>query len=200
VPLGILAAVRRETAIDRGAVWLTIVGISTPAFASGIALLIVFSVELGWFPTIGAGSGFADRLWHLTLPALALALTGLALIVRVTRAAMITALEQDYIVFARARGLSSRHVLIRYGLRNALVPVITASGLILAAMLGGVVLVEVTFSIPGLGQLLVDSVNFKDVPMVQGAVLLVAATVIAINILTDVLYTLVDPRIRLGGS
>ena len=148
--------------------------------------------------TIGAGDGGLDRIWHLTLPAVALALTGVALIVRVTRAAMIAALEQDYMVFARARGLPWRHVLMRYGLRNALVPIITAGGLILAAMMGGVVLVEVTFSIPGLGQLLVESVNFQDVPMVQGTVLIAAASVIAINLVADVLYSVVDPRIRLG--
>jgi peptide/nickel transport system permease protein len=122
----------------------------------------------------------------------------MALVIKLTRAAMINALDQDYVVFARARGIPSRRVLVVYAFRNALVPVVTAAGLILGYLLTGAVLVEVTFALPGVGALLVESVTFKDVPMVQGVTLLVAAVIILINLLTDILYLFVDPRVRFG--
>ncbi|MDX6629734.1 MAG: peptide/nickel transport system permease protein [Gaiellales bacterium] len=198
VPLGALAAVRKRSPVDRGIVGLGVVGVSAPAFATGIFLLYLFAVRLSWFPAYGQGSGFANRIWHLTLPAVALALTGMALVIKLTRAAMINALDQDYVVFARARGIPRRRVLVTYAFRNALVPVVTAAGLILGYLLTGAVLVEVTFALPGVGALLVDSVTFKDVPMVQGVALLVAAVIILINLLTDILYLFVDPRVRFG--
>jgi peptide/nickel transport system permease protein len=181
-------------------VGLSVVGVSAPAFATGIFLLYVFAVVLGWFPVFGQGSGFADRVWHLTLPAIALALTGMALVLRLTRAGMIGALEQDYVAFARARGLPAREVIVSYAFRNALVPVVTAGGLILGIMLTGAVLVEVTFALPGLGSLLVTSVSFGDVPMVQGLAMLTAIVIVLVNLLTDVLYLFVDPRIRYGPA
>lgn len=196
LPLGVLAAVRRGTGTDRSVVGLAVLGVSTPAFVSGVALLYVFAVALGWFPTYGAGEGFADRFWHLTLPAMAMAFLAVALIVKLTRAAMITALEQDYVAFARARGVPPARVLIRHALRNALVPIITAAGLVLTAVLTGAVLVETTFSLPGLGKLLVESVEYKDVPMLQGVVMVVAATTVLITLLVDLLYMAIDPRIR----
>jgi peptide/nickel transport system permease protein len=119
-------------------------------------------------------------------------------VIKLTRAAMITALDQDYVTFARARGIPRRRVLVTYAFRNALVPVVTAAGLILGYLLTGAVLVEVTFALPGVGALLVDSVTFKDVPMVQGVTLLVAAVIILINLLTDIVYLFVDPRVRFG--
>ena len=200
VPLGILAALRRRTLVDRAIVGLSVIGVSAPAFASGIFLLYFFAVLLGWFPVFGPGTGFTDRLWHLALPAIALALTAMALVVKLTRVAVINALDQDFVTFARARGLSSWRVLRIYVLRNALIPVVTAGGLILGYMLSGAVLVEVTFAVPGLGALLVDSVNFKDVPVVQAIVLLVALLIVIVNLLTDIAYVLIDPRIRLAGS
>jgi len=200
IPLGVLAAVKRRTAIDRATVGLSVVGVSAPAFATGIFLLYVFAVALGWFPAFGAGEGFVEQLRHLALPAVALALTGLAPIIRYTRTGMLDALEQDYIVFASARGLSRTRVLFAYGLRNALIPVVTAGGLLLGVMLTGAVLVEVTFSLPGLGALLVESVNFQDVPVVQALALLIAALVITVNLLTDILYVFIDPRIRFGRA
>ncbi|MGI8702601.1 MAG: ABC transporter permease [Nocardioidaceae bacterium] len=198
VPLGVLAAVKKRTSIDRATVGLSVVGVSAPAFVTGIILLYVFAVALGWFPAFGAGEGFVDQLWHLALPAVALALTGLAPIIRYTRTGMLEALDQDYIVFASARGLSRARVLFAYGLRNALIPVVTAGGLILGVMLTGAVLVEVTFSLPGLGALLVDSVNFQDIPVVQALAMITAALVITVNLLTDILYVFIDPRIRFG--
>jgi peptide/nickel transport system permease protein len=199
VSLGILAAVRKRTVVDRSVVGLGVIGVSAPAFATGILLLYVFAVVLGWFPSFGQGEGFADKLWHFALPAFALALTAMALVLKLTRAAMITALDQDYVAFARARGLPARRVLGAYALRNALVPVVTAAGLILGYMLTGAVLVEVTFALPGVGSLLVESVTFKDVPMVQGVAMVVAFVIILVNLLTDVLYLFIDPRIRFGS-
>lgn len=201
VPLGMLAAIKRRSAIDRATVGLSVVGVSAPAFATGILLLYVFAVLLGWFPAFGAGGdGFLDQLWHLTLPAVALALTGLAPIIRYTRTGMLEALDQDYVVFASARGLPRWRVIFGYGLRNALIPVITASGLILGVMLTGAVLVEVTFSLPGLGSLLIEAVNWHDIPVVQGLAMMTATVVILVNLLTDILYLFIDPRIRFGRA
>ncbi len=195
IALGILSAVRSRTSTDRGIVMFSIVGASAPAFVTGVFLLYLFAVLLGWFPAFGQGAGFLDRFWHLTLPALALALGGAALVVRLTRAGMLGALEQDYVTFARARGLSARRVLLAYALRNALIPVVTAGALVLSFMLTGAALIEVTFALPGVGALLIDSVNFKDLPMVQGLSMVLATVVILINLLTDVVYLFVDPRI-----
>jgi peptide/nickel transport system permease protein len=200
VPLGVMAAIRKRRFSDRAIVGVSVVGVSAPAFASGILLLYVFAVALGWFPVFGQGSGFSGRLYHLALPAVTLSLTAMALVVKLTRTAMIDALDQDYVAFARARGVAYHRVLTAYALRNALVPVVTASGLILGYMLTGAVLVEVTFALPGMGSLLVDSANFKDIPTVQGIAIVVAIVVVLVNLLTDILYAVVDPRIRLGAS
>ena len=196
IPLGMWAALRRGSATDRTVVGVSVLGVSAPAFATGLLLLYVFGVLLGWFPTFGAGEGFFDRAYHLTLPAVALALSLLALIVKITRAAMIDELDQDYVAFARARGLPRRRVLGRYVLKNALVPIVTAAGIIVVALVGGAVLVEVTFGLKGLGTLLVDAVIDRDIPVIQGLVLLTAVFVIVVNLGLDVLYTVIDPRIR----
>ena len=196
IPLGMWAALRRGSAIDRTVVGVSVLGVSAPAFATGLLLLYVFGVLLGWFPTFGAGEGFFDRAYHLTLPAIALALSLLALIVKITRAAMIDELDRDYVAFARARGLPRKHVLGRYVLKNALVPIVTAAGIIVVALVGGAVLVEVTFGLKGLGTLLVDAVIDRDIPVIQGLVLLTAVFVIVVNLGLDVLYTVIDPRIR----
>jgi peptide/nickel transport system permease protein len=193
--LGILAAVKSRTSVDRGIVMFSIVGASAPPFVTGVFLLYLFAVLLGWFPAFGQGEGFADRFWHLTLPALALAFGGAALVVRLTRAGMIGALDQDFVTFARARGLSPRRVLRAYALRNALIPVVNAGALMLAFMLTGAALVEVTFALPGIGALLVESVNFRDLPMVQGLSMVLATVVILVNLATDVIYLFIDPRI-----
>lgn len=200
VAMGMLAAIRQRTAVDRGIVGLAVLGVSAPAFATGFLLLYVFSVKLGWFPVLGAGSGFGDRLWHFVLPAVALALSGSALIVKLTRAGMINALEQDFVTFARARGLTQRRVLFAYALRNALVPVISSGGVVLAYLLTSAVLVEITFTIPGLGSMLISAVDSKDVTVIRAVALVFAAFIILVNLLTDVLYMAVDPRIRAGRA
>ena len=198
IGLGVVSALRRGSIVDRGLTGGVMLGLSTPAFVAGVALLYVFAIRIHWFPAYGVGSGFFDEFWHLTLPALALALTTVAYVVRHTRAAMIGTLDQDYVVFARARGLSSRRVLYVYLLRNALIPVITISGVILSSLIVGVVLVEVAFSLPGLGSLLVTAAGAKDIPTLQGVVLLFAVVIIVANLVADVIYMVVDPRIRVG--
>jgi peptide/nickel transport system permease protein len=200
VPLGVLAAVRRRSGVDRAVVGVSVIGISAPAFATGIFLLYVFAIVLGLFPVFGQGEAFVDKVWHYTLPAAAQALGALALVVKLTRAAMIDALEQDYIAFARARGVGRRRVLLAHGLRNALVSVITASGLILVYLLTGAVLVETTFALPGVGSLLVESARFKDVPVIQALAMIVAVLIVLVNLLADLLYLAADPRIRFGAA
>ncbi len=198
IPLGVLAAYRHGSELDRGVVTLGVIGVSAPAFATGIFLLYVFGVYLGWFPIFGQGDGLLDKLWHLTLPAIALGFTVMGLVIKITRASMIEELQKDYVAFARARGLAGRRITTSYVLRNALIPVVTAAGLIVVGLLTGAVLVEVTFGLPGLGSLLVTSVTNRDLPVIQGIVLILAIFIVLMHIGIDVLYTLIDPRIRFG--
>jgi peptide/nickel transport system permease protein len=198
VPAGVIAAMRNRSVADRAIVGVSLLGVSVPAFVSGIFLLYLLAIDVGWFPVYGPGAGFTDRLWHLTLPAFALAFGVMALIVKLTRASMITVLEQDYIAFAQARGVGPVRVIVRYGLRNALGPIITAGGLILGVVITGAVLVEQVFALPGIGSLLITSVESKDVPVVQGFTLLAAAILIAANFLIDLCYLFIDPRITAG--
>ncbi|WP_331372734.1 ABC transporter permease [Sinorhizobium chiapasense] len=196
--LGAVAAFRRGTRLDRAVVMFSVFGISSPAFVTGIFLLYLFGVLLHWFPIFGPGKGFLDRAWHLALPALALATSVMAIVVKITRAAMIEELARDYVTFARARGLSSRRILFAYVLRNSLIPVVTAAGLIVVGIVAGAIYVEVTFSLPGLGASMVDAIQKRDIPTIQGTTLLFSAFVLLVNLAVDVIYTLIDPRIRFG--
>ena len=200
IGLGLLAALKSRTLLDRGTVAASLIGLSTPAFVAGVFLIYLFAIAVHWFPASGRGDGFVDELWHLTLPAISLALTSIAYVLKHTRAAVLGVLEQDYVVFARARGLSLRRILGTYMLRNALIPVITISGLVLSGLVVGAVLTEVTFSIQGVGDLLVQSANSKDVPTIQAVAVLVAALIIVANLLADIAYAFADPRVRLGRS
>jgi peptide/nickel transport system permease protein len=200
VPLGVVAALRKKGMVDRGVVGLSVLGVSTPSFVVGIILIDLFGVSLKWLPTFGAGTGFADRLWHLTLPALAVSLIGMALVVKITRAAMIAALDEDFIGFARARGLRPSRIILGHALRNAMIPIVTAAGTVLAAIITGTIVVEATFALPGLGTLLIEAVDNKDMPILQGVIVLLAAFVILVNLAVDVAYVLIDPRIRFGGQ
>jgi peptide/nickel transport system permease protein len=197
IGLGVVAAFRNKRAVDRAVVAGTVVGLSMPSFVAGVFLLFVFAVQLHWFPAFGKGDGGLDTLWHLTLPAVALAMTSAAYVLKHTRAAVLGVLQQDYVVFARARGLSNARVIRVYVLRNALIPILTISGVLFSYLIVGGVLVEMTFSIEGIGQLLVQSATAKDLPMLQGVVLLVSAVIILVNLLTDVVYLIADPRLRL---
>jgi peptide/nickel transport system permease protein len=195
VPLGVRAARRRGSFEDRAITSASVVGVSAPGFAVGLVLLYVFAVMLGWFPLYGVGDGGLDRLWHLALPAAALAVGVGALVVKVTRTAVLRELDQDYVTFARSRGLSGARVLRLY-LRGAAVPIVTSVGLVLASLVGGSILVETTFALPGLGVLLADSITFKDVPVVQAVTLLLATFIGVTTAVVDLFANLADPRVR----
>jgi peptide/nickel transport system permease protein len=197
IGLGIIAAVKQRTWIDRTIVAAGVVGVSSPAFVTSILLLYLFSVVLPWFPAYGQGSGFISRLDHLTLPAVALALTGMALVINLTRAEMSRVMEEDFMHFAKARGLARSRVLLSYAGRNALNPILSAGGLTFNRLLFGTVLVEVTFALPGIGALLVQSISSRDIPVVQALVVTIAVIVVTVNLVTDLLYSVVDPRVRL---
>jgi peptide/nickel transport system permease protein len=200
VPLGVLAAMRRNTLVDGVVSLIALILSSTAAYVSGILLIIVLAVQLGWFPVFGLGDGLGDRLYHLVLPAIALAGSLTALVLRVTRAAMTEVLRSEHIETARSRGFSEWRVVGRHGLRNGLVPVLTVGGLAAGYLISGSVLVEYTFGLNGLGSLLISAVQEKDFPVVQAITLIFTAAFIVINIAVDVLYGFVDPRIRLRGG
>lgn len=194
---GVVAALRKDTAADRGVVGISIIGLSTPVFVGGVVLIYVFAVVVHWFPVSGTGSGFWDETWHLTLPAIALALSITAFVLKHTRASLLRVVDADYVTFARARGLSRTRVLLTYQLRNALIPVVTIAGVVLSSLIIGAVVVEDTFSVPGIGQLTVQSAAGKDAPVLQCIALLVAVIVMGANLLADLVYMIVDPQVRL---
>ncbi|KAA1373078.1 ABC transporter permease [Aeromicrobium fastidiosum] len=195
VPLGMVSGIKRGSLTDRVVTSLSIVGLSAPVFATGIFLLYVFGVFLGWFPSFGAGEGFGlDRLKHLVLPSLALAATMVAIVARQTRAVTLDVMNQDYITFARARGLSRRRIMLAYALRNISMPIVTITGLLLIYLIGGTILVEQVFSIEGLGNLMVTSVQSSDIPVVQGISLVFAVFVVIVTLVVDLIGMWIDPR------
>ena len=190
---GILAAIRERSLLDRAIVSGTIVGVSAPAFVTGIILLYIFGVELHWLPVAaGSSGGFSAYV----LPSCGLAIGMMALITRVARASMLRELGRDHITFARARGLSYTRVLLVHGVRNALIPVVTSAGLVFSLMLGGSLLIETVFSLSGVGSLLVTSTLTHDYPVVQGLTLLLAVVIVIVNLLVDLSYLVLDPRVR----
>jgi ABC-type dipeptide/oligopeptide/nickel transport system permease component len=191
IPLGIAAAVWRGTAIDHGATTLSLLGVSIPNFWLGPLLAIVFSIQLGWLPVSGRGT------WaHLVLPAVSLGAALAAILARMTRATVLEELREQYVLAARARGASRTRAVVRHAFRNSLIPIVTLIGLQFGAVLTGAVITETIFAWPGIGRLLIQSIGFRDYPIVQGCILLIAVTYVAMNLLTDLLYGLVDPRIR----
>lgn len=196
IPAGLISGIRNGSLTDRAITLVTTLGISTPAFVVGFLLLYLFGVALGWFPIYGIGDDFLGRVWHLTLPAIALSLTALAILARQTRAAAYGVYHQDFTTFARARGLPRRVVLGRYALRNSSLPVVTTAGLVLAYFLTGAVLIEQTFAIPGIGTLIVESVSSKDVLVVQALALVAAIFVLVANLIADLAHLALDPRVR----
>jgi peptide/nickel transport system permease protein len=197
---GMVSALRDGTLLGRSISAAAFVGLCAPAFAVSVVLLYVFAVALGWFPTFGAGAGLADRLYHLTLPAIVLIVAGSAYVIQLTRTGMLTSLGQDYVAFARARGLTRRRVMFGHALRNALIPIVTTAGGLLPFLLTGAVIVETTFTLPGLGTLMIVAVKNQDIPLVQAMAMLIAIAVILGNLLTDIAYLVVDPRIRFGAG
>jgi peptide/nickel transport system permease protein/oligopeptide transport system permease protein len=193
VALGLLAAVFRHTWLDVGSMLVALVGVSMPSFWLGLLLILLFSLFLGWLPATGGAT-----LWHLILPALTLGMIAAAIVARLTRSSMLEVLGQDYVRTARAKGLGGFTVVVRHGLKNALIPVVTIFGLQFGNLLAGAVIVETVFGRPGLGRLIVGGVLAKDFPLVQGTILFVATAYVLINLLVDVAYAALDPRIRLG--
>lgn len=189
--IGIVSAIWRNRWPDRLGMTLAVSGISFPAFALGILLMQIFSVDLGWLPTVGA-----DSWRHYILPSLTLGAAVAAVMARFTRASFIDVMQEDYMRTARAKGVRESRVVLKHGLRNALIPVITMMGLQFGFLLGGSVVVEVVFNWPGLGRLLVDSVEMRDYPVIQAEVLLFSLEFILINLLVDILYAAVNPTIR----
>lgn len=198
--LGVLAANRPRGVLDRSLVATSVVGTAVPTFVVGVLLVYVFSVSLGWFPVSGPGSSGADRLWHLILPALALGFSEYALVLKLARAGVLSNKEQDAFLFARARGVRGWLLVRRYELRTGLIPLLTSLALLLAYMLTGAVLVEVVFGIPGIGSMLVQAVQKKDIPVVQALTLLTGAIVLTLNLLADISYQIIDPRVRITES
>lgn len=196
VPAGYVAGVRRNSGLDRAISTASLFCLSAPVFAVGILLSYVFGVQLGWLPVFGGGSGFTDRLSHLALPALALALGMSAIVVRQTRASVLDVMDQDYITFARARGLSPSRIVTRYALRNSALPIVTSVGLLAVIAVAGTVLVESVFSVPGLGLQLTGAITSKDILVAQGTALLIAVAIVLINVVVDVAVLVLDPRTR----
>jgi peptide/nickel transport system permease protein len=195
--VGVASAVRPYSALDQSSMVLALVGISMPVFFLGLLLAWIFGYLLGWFPISGYPSGLTD-LKYLVLPSLALAASPLALIARLTRSSMLEVLREDYVRTARAKGLSEKFVVFKHALKNALNPILTAASQSLAAVLAGAFFVEFIFNWPGIGLLAIDAINKYDFPMIQGTVLFDAAVFIVINILVDVGYAMLDPRVKLG--
>jgi len=191
IPLGIVAAAGAGTPVDHAATTLALVGISLPNFWLGPLLAIVFSVTLGWLPVSGRGT-----LAHLVLPAITLGAPLAAVVARMTRASVIEELRELYVLAARARGVSRAAAVLRHAFRNSLIPIVTVLGLQFGAVLTGAVITETIFAWPGVGRLLIQSISFRDYPLVQGCILLIAVTYVTMNLLTDLTYGWLDPRIR----
>jgi peptide/nickel transport system permease protein len=199
VPLGMLASWRRGHLMDRAIMALSVAGLSIPVFVAGYVLIWIFAMQLSWFPSQGYASlsqGVIPWLRGLALPCITLAILYSALIARTTRAAVSEALTEDYVRTARAKGISEARLMFRHALPNAAVPIVTVIGLSLASLIGGVVVTETIFAIPGLGQLTVDAVLSRDYPLIQGITLFFSLLYVAINLLVDLSYLALDPRIR----
>lgn len=200
IPVGLLAAWKQNSRADLATMTLVILGVSVPSFWVGILLILIFGVELGWLPTIGYVSiadDFGQGIRYLILPVAALLLTEMASLARMMRSSTIEVLRLEYITHARAKGLPERTVLWRHALPNAFAPVLTVLGLMLGSLLGGAVVIETVFTLPGLGRFLVDGIYARDYPVVQGTLLLVAGIYVITNLVVDLLYPIFDPRVRL---
>ena len=199
IPLGVIAAWKVGTWIDRGVMIFAVIGFSLPAFVLAYLLILAFSIELDWLPVQGYVSireGFAPFIQHLILPSIALGLIYGALIARITRASMLEVLSQDYIRTAQAKGLANETVLVRHALKNAAVPIVTVIGIGIALLISGVIVTETVFAIPGIGRLTVDAILRRDYPIIQGVILLFSAAYVLVNLAVDISYTLLDPRVR----
>ena len=191
LPLGIICALKQYSLIDQGTLVLSLLGVSMPNFWLGPLLIILFSLKLGLLPISGRGG-----ILHLILPAITLGMSMAAILTRMVRSSMMDVLEEDYMVTARAKGLPFRRVILKHGLKNALIPVLTIVGLQIGALLTGSIITEMIFAWPGLGRLTIQAIYTRDYPLIQGCVLVVAISYVLVNLLTDLAYTVIDPRIR----
>ena len=199
VPLGTLAAYKQGSWLDRSVMGLSVLGFSVPVFVIGYVLIYVLAVKLDWFPVQGyqpISEGFGGFIYRLVLPSSALSVIFIALIARMTRTSVLEVLNEDYIRTARAKGLSETKVMTRHALRNAAVPIVTVIGIAIAVLISGVVVTESVFVIPGLGTLTIDAIQGRDYPTVQGLIILFSFVYVLINLIIDVIYSLLDPRIR----
>lgn len=196
---GIVAAVNRNGIVDQLSMTVAMVGVSMPEFWFGLMLIVVFAVEFRLFPVAGytpLDQGFWACIWSLTLPAVSVGLVQAGFIARITRSSMLDVIGEDFVRTARAKGLPSRVVILRHALKNALIPVLTVIGITFAVLMGGAIAIETVFNIPGIGSLLVNAVARRDYPVIQGVVLFMALTFIFINLFVDILYGLIDPRVK----
>ena len=211
VPMGVYAALKRGTFISQAFMTLSLLGVSLPTFLIGILLILVFAVMLGWFPSFGRGEVVHVGWWtsglltakgwhHITLPAITLAIFQLTLIMRLVRAEMLEVLRTDYIKFARARGLSNRAIHFGHALKNTLVPVMTITGLQLGGLIAFAIITETVFQWPGMGLLFIQAVTFADIPVMAAYLCLIALIFVVINLVVDLLYFVVDPRLRVGNA
>lgn len=200
IPTGVISATRRGSGVDYGARLLALAGFCIPDFFLGALILIVFGLKLDLFPIMGGGTGFADRMQHLVLPAMTLGVIMAAFTSRLTRSALLEVLRRDYVRTARAKGVPERLVIYKHALRNALIPVVTGFGIYILSILSGSIAIELIFARPGVGAVLVNGIATRDYPMVQAALLVFALFVVAVNFSMDVIYTLIDPRLRTGAK
>ncbi len=199
IPLGVVAATSSGSWRDQLASGISVLGISAPSFVVAFLLMFFFVSGLRWFPLYGYGTGGLDTLWHLFLPAVALAIGLGAMLTKITRTVMIRELAKDYVTSARARGFTESQI-NRLALRNAAIPIVTSGGLVVTFLVAGTILVETVFALPGIGRLLYDAVIYKDLPTVQASTLLIAAVIVVVSIAVDLLYVLLDPRVRRRGA
>lgn len=201
IPVGVLSAIKRNSLLDRIAMIGSISGVAVPNFVLGILLILLFAVTLGWLPSgryTNIGEDPIAHFQHMIMPAFSLGFSSSAILARLVRSSMLDVLGEDYVRTARAKGVAGRHVITRHALRNALIPAVTVIGYSLATLLGGAVVTETVFTLPGMGRLVVQSVSRRDFPVIQGAVMLIAVGYMLANLLVDILYVYIDPRIRYG--
>jgi peptide/nickel transport system permease protein len=203
IPAGVIAAVRYNSPLDRSLTVVAISGSAIPTFFLGILLILIFSVRLRWLPSGGYvpfGEDPAAHLKAMLLPAFALGFSAAGLLARLVRSSTLDVLREDYVRTAFAKGLPEQLVIVRHALRNALIPALTVIGISIGALLGGAVVTETVFTIPGMGRLVVQSIARRDYPVIQGAIIAIAMTYVLVNLVVDVLYVYIDPRVRLGGE
>jgi peptide/nickel transport system permease protein len=197
ITAGILAALNRNTPVDGAVMVASLIGISTPVFWLGLMLMLVFAARLRWLPVAGYGSG--GDLRHLALPAISLSMVYIGYIARMTRSSLLEVIGTEFLRTARAKGLGPRVAAIKHGLKNALIPIVTVIGLNFAGLLGGAVATETVFAWPGIGRAMVDAIRMRDLPVIEGGVILLSLSFVLINLLVDVSYCAIDPRVKLEG-